>query len=70
VVVLAAALSFLCLERSAHVSVLDSVLCLHPTPHDECIFGWVSGEWFELILLFGLVIGVVCIAGFNYAVRI
>lgn len=36
---------------------------------DYCIFGWLSHKWLEMILLFGLWVGVVCIAGFNYAVR-
>ena len=36
---------------------------------DKCVFGWVSTDWILTIMLFGLVIGVVCIAGFNYAVQ-
>ena len=34
----------------------------------RCLFGWTSPDWVRLILLFGLIIGVVCIAGSNYAV--
>ncbi len=36
---------------------------------DHCIFGWTSEKWALKILLFGLWVGVVCIAGFNYSVR-
>ena len=36
---------------------------------ENCIFGWVSHTWLLKMLLFGLVIGVVCIAGFNYAIQ-
>lgn len=35
---------------------------------DHCVFGWMSSEWAVKILIFGLWIGVFCIAGFNYAV--
>lgn len=34
-----------------------------------CVFGWFNKEWFVSILMFGLIIGVLCITGFNYAVR-
>lgn len=37
--------------------------------HDNCVFGWMARKWAMKILLFGLVIGVVCIAGFNYAMQ-
>lgn len=37
--------------------------------HDNCVFGWMAPKWALKILLFGLVIGVVCIAGFNYAMQ-
>ncbi len=36
---------------------------------EHCIFGWMSQKWVVKILLFGLWIGVICIAGFNYAVQ-
>ena len=36
---------------------------------DNCIFGWLSSRWFTFILLFSIWIGVICMAGFNYAVR-
>lgn len=35
---------------------------------DLCLFGWVSSKWNYFMLLFGLYVGVFCIAGFNYAV--
>jgi hypothetical protein len=37
---------------------------------NHCIFGWLSHKWVSVVLLFGLVVGVVCIAGFNYAVSV
>ncbi len=40
------------------------VFCLE----EHCIFGWMSKEWVYKILVFGLWVGVFCIAGFNYAV--
>ena len=40
------------------------VFCLE----EHCVFGWMSKEWVYKILVFGLWIGVFCIAGFNYAV--
>lgn len=36
---------------------------------DNCVFGWMAKKWAEKILLFGLLVGVVCIAGFNYAMQ-
>lgn len=42
------------------------ILCLK----SNCFFGWFSDFWILKIICFGLLIGVVCIAGFNYAVRI
>eukprot|EP01038_Epipyxis_sp_PR26KG_P007676 gene7676-10445_t len=36
---------------------------------DNCVFGWVSKKWIIRMLIFGLVIGVLCIAGFNYAMQ-
>lgn len=35
---------------------------------DNCIFGWTSSHWIVPILLFGFIVGVICVAGFNYAV--
>lgn len=40
------------------------VFCLR----DNCIFGWMSSKWIVPILLFGFIVGVICVAGFNYAV--
>jgi hypothetical protein len=37
---------------------------------EHCVFGWMSKEWVWKILVFGLWIGVFCIAGFNYAVSV
>lgn len=44
---------------------MGHVFCMQ----ENCIFGWVSDEWSLKILFFGLVIGVVCISGFNYAMQ-
>lgn len=49
---------------SNHHSHIE-VFCLQ----EYCVFGWMSREWVGPILLFGLWIGVVCIAGFNYAMQ-
>jgi drug/metabolite transporter (DMT)-like permease len=35
---------------------------------DHSVFGWASRTWAHLMLPFGFFIGVICIAGFNYAV--
>jgi hypothetical protein len=35
---------------------------------DTSIFGWMSQKWLHFFLLFGFVMGVLCIAGYNYAV--
>lgn len=35
---------------------------------ENCIFGWTSSKWALKIMMFGLWVGVVCVAGFNYAV--
>ena len=43
-----------------------SVFCLE----DNCIFGWFSQKWFLTILIFGIWIGVFCVSGFNYAVKL
>lgn len=34
-----------------------------------CLLGWMSHEWVGKIMLFGFVVGCVCITGFNYAVQ-
>ncbi len=36
---------------------------------EHSLLGWLSPKWLITILIFGLVIGVCCISGFNYAVR-
>jgi drug/metabolite transporter (DMT)-like permease len=41
------------------------IFCLQ----EDCVFGWMNGRWVCLMLIFGLTVGVVCIAGFNYAVQ-
>jgi hypothetical protein len=35
----------------------------------NCVFGWAHPDWLAMMLCFGLTIGVICIAGFNYAVE-
>lgn len=40
------------------------VFCLQ----ENCIFGWASSKWWLMVMLFALWVGVVCVAGFNYAV--
>lgn len=42
-----------------------AVFCIQ----ENCIFGWLNYHWLPKILLFGLIVGVVCIAGFNYAMQ-
>jgi hypothetical protein len=51
------------LEANEHGQV--QVFCLQT----NCVFGWASERWVRAMLLFGLTIGVVCFAGFNYAVQ-
>jgi drug/metabolite transporter (DMT)-like permease len=41
------------------------IFCLH----SNCMFGWASSSWVLKMLCFGLTIGVICIAGFNYCVE-
>lgn len=40
------------------------VFCLQ----ENCIFGWMSERWAFKVVMFGLFVGVICVAGFNYAV--
>lgn len=42
------------------------VIC--PKHSEMCLLGWIRPEWLLEMLLFGLIVGVICIAGFNYAV--
>lgn len=37
---------------------------------DDCLFGWAGADWIKPMATFGFVNGVVCQAGFNFAVRI
>ena len=37
--------------------------------NSNCVFGWISYEWWWKMLLFGLLIGLVCMTGFNYAIQ-
>ena len=37
--------------------------------NDDCLFGWMSGKWLLVMTIFGFVVGVVCVGGFNYAMQ-
>jgi drug/metabolite transporter (DMT)-like permease len=37
---------------------------------NDCLFGWAGSRWIQPMATFGFVNGVVCQAGFNFAVRI
>ena len=43
----------------------DRIFCMD----DNCLFGWASNKWLVFMLLFGLYVGLICIAGFNYAMQ-
>lgn len=34
---------------------------------ESCLFGWMSPDWIGPMLMFGVVVGVLCIGAFNYA---
>lgn len=36
----------------------------------DSIFGWLSRKWIMFFLFFGVCVGVVCRAGYNYAVSV
>lgn len=54
-------------------TVLAAIFCA--TPHhifstDEGgIFGWLAPKWFYTMFIFGFVVGVVCVSGFNFAMN-
>lgn len=52
-------------EAGRPISQTIEIFCLQ----DNCIFGWMAKKWAAKILLFGLLVGVVCMAGFNYAMQ-
>lgn len=62
VVMLGTTLAALILERDTFDTRL---FCLQT----NCVFGWMSQEWYWKMLLFGFIIGLVCITGFNYAIE-
>lgn len=64
IVVVATIVSVL-FEKSTITHAPVRVLCLD----DDCIFGWMNQHWIALMLVFGLTVGVICIAGFNYVVK-
>ena len=37
--------------------------------YNSALIGWTDAEWIDVILLFGFVVGVLCISGFNYAME-
>jgi hypothetical protein len=43
----------------------NSYFCLENT----CVFGWMNNDWLFPMLLFGLVVGLICITGdiYNYS---
>jgi hypothetical protein len=41
------------------------VFCLD----ENCVFGWMNRHWIAMMLIFGLTVGVICIAGFTYALQ-
>jgi len=59
VVMLSATIMAIILEDAA-------ILCLSGT---HCIWGWSSKQWLLTMLLFGFVVGLFCILGFNYALQ-
>jgi drug/metabolite transporter (DMT)-like permease len=62
IVMLGTTLAALILERD---SFNTQIFCRST----NCVFGWISQEWYWKMLLFGLIIGLVCITGFNYAIE-
>jgi drug/metabolite transporter (DMT)-like permease len=36
---------------------------------DNGLFGWLSPDWLGRMFLFGFIVGVVCVSGFNYAMN-
>ena len=44
---------------------INSYFCLENT----CVFGWLNDQWVIPMLIFGFVVGLICITGFNYAMQ-
>lgn len=36
---------------------------------DDCLFGWLSEKWLLVMIIFGFIVGVVCVGGFNFAMQ-
>lgn len=36
---------------------------------DNCLFGWMSSRWISTMFIFGFVVGVVCVGGFNFSMQ-
>jgi hypothetical protein len=70
VVVIISALLALSIEETGSGSNVSNARIAIFCTADNCLFGWLSGHWVGPLLIFGFVIGVVCVAGFNYAVSL
>ena len=54
------------------VVIVSSIILVffHSTPldfTDHGLFGWCTARWAEKMFFFGFVVGVICVAGFNFA---
>lgn len=65
----ATSLVVMIISTIASLILEDSLLICPHGCVEVCIWGWTSGHWILIILLFGFVVGVVFIAGFNYALQ-
>lgn len=55
----------------AFTSSIISVICLGVSfgAEDHGLFGWVSPYWIGKMFIFSFVVGVMCVAGYNYAMK-
>jgi len=58
---------------TVEVAVISAVMCMVTGEatgagfSDAGLLGWLTAKWAEKMFLFGFVVGVICVAGFNFA---
>lgn len=61
------ALTTICVAISTTVSASFYTSATFFCSADNCLFGWASPRWLLTMTIFGFVVGVICVGGFNFS---
>ena len=48
--------------------VLEGAVIYNKEWDQHSLLGWLNAEWLYMVMVFGFIVGVVCVTGSNYAV--